>query len=300
MGFGVELHEYVRIAQSRTQPICWFHDQTGFHQQTSKVSRYHEDKSHNGQSSFPNAPLAAAPRPRHGSPRLPRPAARYLSRFVPVARPSGNRQFPLPPRFRSLPQTVCLTACSLLVSLFPLPTYAHPRSAADVPEPGPYIHFLSTLSIGDSLRFNNPFRLSHQLGPSGESLSRTPLYSNFGLATAFGDPNGWQHGVNLQWNQALSGLPQHVITPAYLLLLDGSRPWLAFSRVGLPIVLNPNPNVGGELSFGAAYLFTASLGLQTELVGNVFYGAATWEKQITAIPMLSLQLGLIIDLEVLP
>lgn len=174
MGFGVELHEYVRIAQSRTQPICWFHDQTGFHQQTSKVSRYHEDKSHNGQSSFPNAPLAAAPRPRHGSPRLPRPAARYLSRFVPVARPSGNRQFPLPPRFRSLPQTVCLTACSLLVSLFPLPTYAHPRSAADVPEPGPYIHFLSTLSIGDSLRFNNPFRLSHQLGPSGESLSRTP------------------------------------------------------------------------------------------------------------------------------
>ena len=88
MGFGVELHEYVRIAQSRTQPICWFHYQTGFHQQTSKVSRYHEDKSHNGQSSFPNAPLAAAPRPRHGSPRLPRPAARYLSRFVPVARPN--------------------------------------------------------------------------------------------------------------------------------------------------------------------------------------------------------------------
>jgi hypothetical protein len=65
-------------------------------------------------------------------------------------------------------------------------------------------------------------------------------------------------------------------------------------------VLNPDPNVGGELAFGGAYLLTAGLGLQAEIVGNIFYGAATWEKKITSIPMISLQAGLVVDFEVLP
>jgi hypothetical protein len=184
--------------------------------------------------------------------------------------------------------------------LFSWPASAQPRSPADVPELGPYVHLISTASLGDSLRFNNPYRLSHQLGESGESLSRTPLYGNLGLGAAFGDPDGLQHGASLQWNRALSGLPQHVVTPAYLLVIDGFRPWLAFGRAGLPIVLNPDPNVGGELAFGGAYLLTAGLGLQAEIVGNIFYGAATWEKKITSIPMVSLQAGLVVDFEVLP
>jgi hypothetical protein len=181
-----------------------------------------------------------------------------------------------------------------------LPAGAQSRSAADVPELGPYVHLISTASLGESLRFNNPYRLSHQLGESGESLSRTPLYGNLGFGAAFGDPDGLQHGASLQWNRALSGLPQHVVTPAYLLVVDGFRPWLAFGRAGLPIVLNPDPNVGGELAFGGAYLLTAGLGLQAEVVGNIFYGAATWEKKITSIPMISLQAGLVVDFEVLP
>jgi hypothetical protein len=159
---------------------------------------------------------------------------------------------------------------------------------------------LGTLSIGESLRFNNPFRLSHQLGDTGESLSRTPLYSSLGFGMAFGNPNGLQHGAYLAWDQALSGLPQHVLTPSYLMVLDGMRPWLAFGRAGLPFVVNPNPNLGGELALGGAYLFTAGLGIQAQLIGNVFYGAATWETKITTIPMLSMQIGLIVDLEALP
>lgn len=180
------------------------------------------------------------------------------------------------------------------------PAAAQHRSLADVPEPTTYAHLFATASLGESLRFNNPFRLAHQLGASGESLSRTPLYANLGLGAAFGEPDGFQHGASLQWNRALSGLPQHVLTPSYLMVLGGWRPWLVFSRAGLPIILNPDPNLGGELAVGGAYMITAGLGLQTELVGNVFYGAATWEKKITTVPMLSLQAGLIVDLEVLP
>ena len=51
---------------------------------------------------------------------------------------------------------------------------------------------------------------------------------------------------------------------------------------------------------GGAWLFTAGLGLHAELIGNLFYGAATWDKGLTTIPMLSLQVGLIADYEVLP
>lgn len=91
-----------------------------------------------------------------------------------------------------------------------------------------------------------------------------------------------------------------MVTPSYLLMVDGWRPWLVFGRAGLPVVLNPDPNVGGELAIGGAYLLTAGLGLQAELIGNVFYGAATWDKKITTIPMLSVQAGIIVDYEVLP
>jgi hypothetical protein len=154
--------------------------------------------------------------------------------------------------------------------------------------------------IGDSIRFNNPFRLSHQLGDSGESLSRTPLYNSLGGAVALGDPNGWQHGLSFQWSRSLSGLPQHVVTPSYLLLYSGLRPWLPYTRLGLPVVLNPDANAGGELAFGSTVLLLAGVGLHAELIGDVFYGAATWTTGRTTIPMLSLQVGVSIHYEVLP
>jgi hypothetical protein len=177
---------------------------------------------------------------------------------------------------------------------------ASPRSAAAVPLPGAYIHGFATGSIGDSLRFNNPFRLSDQLGSSGESLSRTPLYADLGGSLLFGQPDGWQHGPAFHWSRALGALPQHVVTPGYTLLQGGYRPWLGYARLGLPIVLNPDPGVGTEAALGGAWLPLAGLGLNAELVGDLFYGAATWTTGRTTIPMLSLQIGILVDYEVLP
>jgi len=200
------------------------------------------------------------------------------------------------PRVAAL-RTATTAACLLLVQ----PADAQRRrSAADVPEPGAYTHLFASASLGDSLRFNNPFRLSNQLGDTGESLSRTPVYGNLGGAAAWGNPDGWQHGASLQWSRALAGLPQHVVTPAYVIVQGGWRPWIVYGRAGLPIVLNPDWNVGGEMGVGGAWLFTAGLGVNAEIIGDVFYGAATWEKGVTTIPMLSLQVGLMADYEVLP
>lgn len=169
-----------------------------------------------------------------------------------------------------------------------------------VPASRMYVHGFFTASVGDSLRFNNPFRLSYQLGKTGESVSATPLYLNLGAAGAFGNPDGFQHGASLQWSRQLWGLPQNVVTPSYLLLYGGWRPWLAFARAGIAVILNPDSGAGAEVSLGGAYMLTGGIGLQAELVGNLFYGAATWDKTITTIPMLSMQVGVIVDLERLP
>jgi hypothetical protein len=68
----------------------------------------------------------------------------------------------------------------------------------------------------------------------------------------------------------------------------------------MPIVLEPDANVGMELAAGAVWMFSGGLGLNAELVGSLFYGAATLEKPSTVIPLLSFELGLWIDYEVLP
>ena len=182
----------------------------------------------------------------------------------------------------------------------PLGSLADSEETEEKVELGTYANFLGTISLGESLRFNNPFRLREILGETGESVSRTPLYGVLGLGAAFGNPNWIQHGFMMQWSVALSGIPQSVLTPSYTLIVDGMRPWLLFGRLGVPIVLNPDPGAGGEAAVGGAFLMSAGLGLCAELVGDVFYGAATWEKRITVIPMLSFQFGVIVDFEMLP
>lgn len=215
---------------------------------------------------------------------------------------------PLPPcrRHKQMPARLCTRApCALaLVMALSVPAQAHAanpaRSAAEVPEASRYVHLMASAAIGDSLRFNNPFRLAHQLGDQPESLSRTPFYGHLGAAVAFGDPNGWQPGVGLNWSRALAGLPQHVLTPSLLVVHGGVRPWVPYARAGLPIVLNPDANVGAELALGGAFMITAGIGVQAELAGSLFYGAATWDTGATTIPMLSAQAGIVLDYELLP
>ncbi len=167
-------------------------------------------------------------------------------------------------------------------------------------KPSGYMQFFGTLEFGQGMRFNNPYRLSTQLGQTGESLSLTAPYMDVGLALSFGDPDGFQHGAALHWSAALSGVPQQVLTPTYLLAYRGSSRWLAYGRFGPSLVMTPETTLGFELGGGFGWFLTGGLAVSGELVGDLYYGAGTREKGITTYPILSGQLGLLFLYEVLP
>jgi hypothetical protein len=166
--------------------------------------------------------------------------------------------------------------------------------------PGGYARLLLGLAFGRGLRFNNPYRLRTQLGDTSESMSLTATYFDTSVGMAFGDPYGLQHGPSLHLAVALEGVNQQAISGSYMLLARGSSPWLGYARLGAVVLTAPDANLGGELGLGGAYYVTGALGVTAELVGNLYYGAATWETQYTVIPVLSAQAGLLIDFEVLP
>jgi hypothetical protein len=105
----------------------------------------------------------------------------------------------------------------------------------------------------------------------------------------------------LHLSVAAQGIPQQVLSVSYTALerLDSGR-MLLLARAGIPIILAPDLSGGLEAAMGAAYMITAGLGVQSELVGSLYYGAATQDRSVTTIPVLSLQLGLFVDYEVLP
>jgi hypothetical protein len=75
---------------------------------------------------------------------------------------------------------------------------------------------------------------------------------------------------------------------------------MLLSRLGVPIVTRPDVNAGLEGAFGALWFATAGTGITAEFVGSMFYGAATRERDRTAIPVASLQIGVFLDYEVIP
>lgn len=165
---------------------------------------------------------------------------------------------------------------------------------------GRYLRTLTTIGGGRGVRFNNPYRLQTQLGATAQSLSLTAPYVDLGFGLDFGDPFGLQHGPSLHASFATEGVPQTSLSASYMLLHRGSSAWLAHGRAGAALLTSPNPNVGLELGAGVTRFVTAALGVDAEVVFDLFYGAATYEARYTVIPVLSLQLGLTFDIEVLP
>ena len=167
-------------------------------------------------------------------------------------------------------------------------------------EPRAYFDIFSTFMVGDGLRFNNPYRLAHQLGSSGESLSLTAPYLDLALVIATGTPTGLVHGGRLSWSVALGGVPQSVVTPAYVAAFRPNAAWLLYAWLGVPFLTAPDFNVGGELALGATYFVRAGIGACAALVADGFYGAGTRETRAAFYPVLSAQFGISVNYEVLP
>jgi hypothetical protein len=172
------------------------------------------------------------------------------------------------------------------------------RAAA---EPAPRsARVVGTLALGRGMRFNNPYRLGTELGSDARSLSLTAPYLDLGVAAALGRPDGLQHGAAVRMSFAVSGVGQAVLAPTYFAAYRGAGRILAYGRLGPTILLGPDPNLGAEASLGAAWFFTAGIGAGAELVFDLYEGAPTRDAAHPVIPILSAQVGLVVDYEVLP
>jgi hypothetical protein len=165
---------------------------------------------------------------------------------------------------------------------------------------GPYFDLFGTLMFGDGLRFNNPYRLSHELGSDAESVSATAPYLDLAMAATTGKPDGLQHGVRLGWSLSTSGVPQQTITPSYLALVRLARVWMVYGWAGFPVLIEPDLNLGGELALGGSWLVRAGLGATAALVADAFYGAGTRETRAALYPVVSAQIGFFVAYEVFP
>lgn len=172
--------------------------------------------------------------------------------------------------------------------------------AAEATSRGTHLHAVSTVAVGQAVRFNNPYRLERPLGATPESLSLAAPYADVGAFVTHGRLSGFEHGASLRLAFALSGITQSVVVPSYVLSRRWSPTVETWARAGTPYVTGPNPNVGGEVSLGGAYLFTGALGVTVEVGASGFYGAATREVSATFIPLAFAQLGVAVDWEVLP
>jgi len=178
------------------------------------------------------------------------------------------------------------------------PAQAQVSSGAQARDaPGRRLHGLAALSVGRGLRFNNPYRLASPLGDSSESVSLSATYLDLMLG-ALGTGSSFQHGAAVSGNVALDGIGQFGVTPSYLVQYRLSPMLGLRGRLGVPVVVAPDTTWGLEAAVGPNLGVAFGLGVMAELVGSVFLGAATEETSVTAIPMLSVQLGLFFDHEV--
>jgi hypothetical protein len=190
----------------------------------------------------------------------------------------------------------------MLPLVLSLTTRAGAAQAEDLPpiaqnsEP---IDLSATAFVGDGLRFNNPYRLATVLGHTAQSLSRTAPYTDLGAAIAFGDPTRTANGISIRVSMALEGVPQAVLTPSYLLLRRFSD-WAAYARAGADVVLTPDTTWGFNGAVGAIWFVRSGIGLVAEVVGDLFFGAATREVSQPTYPVLSGQGGLWLSWESLP
>lgn len=165
---------------------------------------------------------------------------------------------------------------------------------------GTYARVMLSTAFGRGFRFNNPFRLRSALGEGGESVSLTSPYWDAAVTTTLGDPDGLQHGASLHFSAALEGVSQQALSLTYTALIRGSWPVMGYGRLGPSLLTAPDANLGFEAALGGAVFVTGAVGFTAELLGNLYYGAGTYDTTITTVPILSGHAGLVVDLEVLP
>lgn len=147
------------------------------------------------------------------------------------------------------------------------------------------------VAAGRGVRFNNPYRLSRPLGSSPASVSLTAPYLESMGRVSWPGSIAHRHGVQLGLGFALNGITQWVVVPSYWLSFADSGNWQITARAGVPLILAPDFNLGGELAGGIRRELWPGFFLDVELLASLFIGAAVPDSSFTLYPLLSLQAG---------
>jgi hypothetical protein len=160
--------------------------------------------------------------------------------------------------------------------------------------------FFAQIASGTGFRFNNPYRLSTVLGDDAASTSLIAPFFEVAATYVYGPTDAPQHGASVRAGGPLVGVVQPYVTPSYVFAYRGDLPVLLYGRVGTPLLLGPDFNIGAEIAGSVSYFFSSGLGVTSEIMFDLFYGAATLDDRYSTIPVLAFSLGVIADVEILP
>lgn len=94
---------------------------------------------------------------------------------------------------------------------------------------------------------------------------------------------------------------QWVVAPGWVVRVVPSRSlvprWFLHARVSVPWAIAPDRTWGLSGSLGATFMVRAALGIYTEFTAATYVGGATRNAVVTRHGLMSLELGLIVDLE---
>jgi hypothetical protein len=182
--------------------------------------------------------------------------------------------------------------------------------------------------LGDREPALGPKQPAHVIGTVGGGvgvrLTTHDEYQQDTLAPVFIDAFGayvfegrgtFRHGVGLGLSLNLTDDgtrqlgpgegEQLVVAPSYLALLrlvGGEVPdVVTYGKVSLPLSVSPDLSPGLEVAFGGAYMLTAGLGIYAEVGVSAFLGGGSrGGDDVTIHPLVSGELGVLIDYELLP
>lgn len=122
--------------------------------------------------------------------------------------------------------------------------------------------------------------------------------------------HGYQLGVGFNlsgdgsFNSGIDAAEQWVVTPYYTLQLrfddDFVPDYFVNARVGVPLNIAPDFSPGIDISGQFVYMFLAGLGAYVELGASMFFGGHLPGDSVSMHPLVSAELGVHFDFEVLP
>jgi hypothetical protein len=158
------------------------------------------------------------------------------------------------------------------------------------------LHGLATLSFGA------PLRLTRNVDLDQNQIA--PAFVDAMVGATLLQSSALQHGLGLGASLNVTGeggytepvVPgqQLVLMPAYLAYVPIDPDWVVLGHLGVPFALTA-PSFGFELAVGGGYRCLAGLLAFAELGLTTFIGGSG-----TLHPMLGLELGFMLDYEVLP